>query len=318
MSFEKIDEYTKELKAIKHYDELEKQRDEALSRIDELLEANKKLKMTQEKLSGENVVLQKSLGEKETEVEGLRQTSGVKDKKAQSIKLEADGLRVRVQELEDLKVTAEGKTLSEAEKAFLEAAEDEVRRRANETFNSNKDRWEKSEKPEEVSDQALKWLQHIIENLRKPAPRPFLKEVADVGLPERVEENIQAEVNRRLNTEFERRVEDESSKKALVKLEKMKKEEWSSWFRLNVEPSAEALKSTILTNALRLLKGPWTITCDKCGTVGSKELTPREIQDLLLNMPVTVECINPKCMDWLVRHRLLVNLGQLISYRITH
>ena len=62
---------------------------------------------------------------------------------------------------------AEGKTLKEAEEAFLKAMEGEVRERAQELLNQLKSEWEGKEKPREVLNEALKWLKHVIDQLSK-------------------------------------------------------------------------------------------------------------------------------------------------------
>ena len=53
----------------------------------------------------------------------------------------------RVDHLEKLPSQFEGKTYEDAEKAFLEAKQEEIKRQANESFLSTKSRWEYEEKP---------------------------------------------------------------------------------------------------------------------------------------------------------------------------
>lgn len=322
MSLEKIDQYMRELEAIKNYDEAKKERAEALSRIDELeeaheverdelLQANTKLEGRLDKLLEEKKDLKNRLGEKEKEIESLRGAFKVRDEESRRIKLKANVLKNRVGELEELKGALEGKTLGEAEKVFLEAKKEEVRRKADERFNSMKAEWVKSEKPNEVFNNAVKWLQHIIENLGKPGPRIFLKKLADLGLPAKVEGLIKSEVDKRLDTEFERKVEEESSRKASVKLEQMVSTDWPNWLNANLEPRARELEAKIITNAFALLKGPWYITCDRCGTEQSVELTSQGIEELLRSRYVNVECMNPNCTNW-GRHKINVALEVLI------
>lgn len=323
MSLEKIDQYMRELEAIKYYDEVKKEMAEALSRIDklekdhevetdELLQAKSRLEERLDKFSEEKKDLKNRLGEKEKEIDSLREAFKVKDEESRRIKLEANVLKNRVGELEELKVAVEGKTLGEAEKVFLEAKKEEVRRKAEERFNSMKAEWVKSEKPNEVLNNAVEWLRNVIENLGKPGPRIFLKELEDVGLPAKVEGLIKSEVDKRLDIEFERKVEEESSRKASVKLEQMVSTDWPNWFNVKVEPRARELEAKIITNAFALLKGPWFITCDRCDTEQSVELTSQGIEELLRSRYVKVECVNPNCTNW-GRHKINVALEVLIS-----
>ena len=255
------------------------------------------------------------LEEKEGEVEDLKEVLRARGEELQKTKLEIAALKNRVSELENLKVTSEGKTLIEAEKAFLEAMEREVERRAYDLFNSMKAEWASAEKPKEVFREAVELLKQIIEKRRKPVLLP--KELVDLSLPEKVEEVIRFEVERRLDLEFQRRVEEESSRKASAKLRQKVEIEWPRWYKAIVKPKARELEAKILTNTLKLLKGPWTISCDKCATKQTVELTPEEIEILLRYGWVVVECQNPNRKDLLWKHKIKVVLSNMISTYIT-
>lgn len=314
MSLEKIDQYIKELEAVKSYDAVKRERDEALRKISEL--SGKLQKVMDEKREAE-----KRISEMEGELKKLREELKAKDEELQKSRIEINMLRDRVEKLENLKVTVEGKTLVEAEKAVMEAEEEEIKKRAKELFNSMKAGWEETEKPREVSSEAVKLLKHIVEGLSKPGPHLFLKEVAEAGIPEKVKEILDREVERRINVEFMRRVEEESERKALEKLKHLKEVEWPKWFRANVEPRVRELENKIYSNVFKLLRGPWTITCDRCGSKRRVEFTPQGVKELLRNGYIYVECTNPECMDLLfilpVRHKIRVELKNLISYYVT-
>ncbi|MCP8311499.1 MAG: hypothetical protein L6M37_00915 [Candidatus Methylarchaceae archaeon HK02M1] len=307
---ERIDEYIKDLEAIKYHDQVKKERDDALSRIDELLDTNSNLETKVKKLSKKNEDLVANVSDLEKAVE-------VKDKEIDKLKHISKGLENRVEELEKLKVVSEGKTLREAEKAFLKAFDKEVKIRGDKTFKSMKDKWERSEKPKEVRNDAIKWLNQVIENRGKPGRRLVLKQLKDVGLPEKVEEVISSEINRGLNAEFMRRVEDESSRKAFEMLDQMASNEWPIWFRENVEPKIKELENSFITYALSRLAGPWTIICDRCGSKRSVEFAADEIQMILKHRHAIVECVNPNCTNFIGRHRIRIELKELISNYIT-
>ncbi|MEM0172600.1 MAG: hypothetical protein QXM60_06320 [Thermoplasmatales archaeon] len=114
--------------------------------------------------------------------------------------------------------------------------------------------WEKSEKPKEVLNEAIKWLNHVVEQLSKPGPRVFLKEVADAGLPEKVEQIIGSEVRRRLNAEFARRVEEESNRKALTKRALKAKDYSKAASLVKKVLEDDHLRKTLSKEALRFSK----------------------------------------------------------------
>ena len=120
---------------------------------------------------------------------------------------------------------------------------------------------------------------------------------------------------------FTMRVEKESESKASVKLKQKVSVAWPNWLMYNVEPKIRTIEEAINTNALSLLKGPWNITCDKCGTTESKEITPEGIEILLRKGYVETECVNPSCIDSILfsklRHKIKVSLHDLISASIT-
>jgi len=293
MSLEKSDQYIRELEAIKYYDKVKKERDEALSRIKELEE--------------ENDGLEKKLEEKEKEARDLKGALEGMNKELQETKLEINKLKSKINELENLKVTVEGKTLIEAKNAFLVAMDDEIEKRAHARFNSMKSKWEKVEKQKEVFKTATKLLKQVIE---KPDLLP--KEL--IELSKKVKEIINSEVEKRLNSEFQRRVQEESDRKASAQLKQMMEIEWPKWYKMNIEPKIIELERKINENVIFLLRGPWLITCDKCGMKQAVELTPERMEILLRNGYVLIECQNPNCIDLIWRHKINISLRDLISY----
>ena len=226
------------------------------------------------------------------------------------MKKENKDLKNRLREFEKLKVISEGKSLVEAQKDFLQTMDKEIIRRTNKRFNSMKNRWETDKKPKEVTKKAIHWLEHILENLRRPGPKLILKELADVGLPEKVEEIINYEVGIRLDAEFMKRVEDESNKIASKKLEERVKIEWPIWLKSKVEPRAKELEEKLMKNSLSLLAGPWDLSCDKCGNQEPIQLTDQEIWRLLRNRFLNLNCL--QCTNW-----IKVGIESLINQRIT-
>jgi len=319
LSFEKVDQYIRELEAVKNYERVKAENASLTARVKELesrlaSEAGRVEELLQKVKELEDVVEARN-----DEIESLRKELSVRDGRIKGLEDEVERLNSRVKELEELKVLAEGKTLKEAEEAFLKAVESEVRERAQELLNQLKSEWEGKEKPREVLNEALKWLKHVIDQLSKQGPRNFAKEVADSGLPEKVEEVIKSGVGRRINEEFVRRVEEESSKKALQKLEELKTVELPRWYKSVVEPRIRQLESAIQSNVMKTLEGSWIITCDKCGTKFQIQLTPEWVEELLRTGNIMIECPNPNCVDTFLaftsKHKVKVTLKQLIELK---
>lgn len=188
----------------------------------------------------------------------------------------------------------------------------EIEKRAKNMFNKMKEEWEKNEKPKEISKEAIEYLKHIIRVLRKRGLVLIRKEVAEAGLLEEVRELINSEVERRIDAEFLRRVEVESEEKANEKLRHKVEVKWPNWYKNYVEPN-------IMSNVFKFLAGPWTITCDKCGTSFNVELNEIGIENLIRRGYIEIECQNPNCIDGFIlttRHKIRCELKDLILAHI--
>jgi hypothetical protein len=321
MSLEKIDQYIKELMAIKYYDTVKLERDNLSKEVEGLRAELSNREAKVKELSQINEDSEKKIAESDKRIESLGNELKIKDANIKQSEERVKQLEARISELEGLKVIAEGNTLKEAKEAFLKAREEEIKMEAENLFNGMKTEWEKNVKPKEVLNEAIKWLSHTVEVLSKPGPRFFLKEVDDAGLPDKVEGIISVEVKRRIDAEFLKRVEEESERKAKKKLEHLSSIEWPNWYKLNVEPRILGLEHKIKSNVVAILKGPWNIVCDKCNMKQSVELTPQGIEDVLRSGYVEIECSNPNCTDssWFTtwRHKIRKSLSDLISTYIS-
>jgi len=230
-------------------------------------------------------------------------------------------LSLEVTSLKEMNPFIDGKatTLPQLRNIVAKIKADEIKAEATNLFNGYKLYWEKNEKSSEVNLKACIILNSIIEQLKKSPLRTFLAEAAELELPRKIEEILKTEVEARRDAEFDMRVEKESESKASVKLEQKMSVEWPNWLTNNVEPKIRTLEEAINTNALSLLKGPWPITCDKCGQIDSREITPKGIEMLLKNRYLEIECENPSCIDvplLKLRHKLKISLEDLISTSI--
>lgn len=287
MSLERMERYIKEMEALRNYDRFKKERDQ-------LFQEKFQLKNSLEKVGQERNRLEQELQEKDKELNHLRETEKSKDERLKKNADAIKNLRSRVKTLEDLKAIVDGKTLSEAECAFLKTKEEEVKRRADEAFNSRRDKWERKEKPNAVFNEAIKELTDILDVLSRPGPQYFRKELVDAGVPLKVKEIISSQVNKRLDIE------------------------WPKWFETNIETRAEAIKDEIKQNALKLLKDYWEVKCDECGCVQTYEFTSQDLATLLRNGYTTRECANPNCNNQFGRHEIRMDLKLLIAQKLKY
>lgn len=102
-------------------------------------------------------------------------------------------------------------------------------------------------------------------------------------IPEKVKRTSNREIERRIDLEFMRRVEEESDRKASENICHEVEIEWPNWFRANVKPKVMELEGKIHSDAFKLLEKSFPITCDKCSLEMFMKLTPQGIGMLLRN-----------------------------------
>jgi hypothetical protein len=118
MSIENIDQYIKELTAIKHYDRIKLQ-----------------------------------LAEKEKEIENLKSTLALRDQELQNIRQELSKWKAYAIELNEVKIILDNNnnqnntSLADLAKAFLNTKQQEIDRKATEKFHVVKKKWEDFDKP---------------------------------------------------------------------------------------------------------------------------------------------------------------------------
>jgi len=278
---ENIERYIRELKAIKNYDKVIRERDELSWKVAAL---GTRLKSTSQELA-----VYKEL--KVRFVDG-GQTS-----------------------------------LDEARQDFLMAMDAEIERRSGERFEELKREYE-GEMPQLVYQRLVDivkgrlWPQEIAAVVSTEAEKKvkWILYHSD-NWPDRFKEyyrkEVEAGIKSGLDSEFGRRVEESAEVKARQRLGELVNTAWPAWFNKNVHPRISELEGRANENALQLLKGPWTLTCDRCGTKSSTELTAFGVEELLRKGKVQVECDNPACQDRFFlstsRHRFGVSLYDLVE-----
>jgi len=301
---EKIEQNIKELEAIKYYDQLKTERDKLAARVEELEQEASRLKRRVKKEKDAKEKLEGQLKSKMNELENLKS-------RVEKLELEASTLR------ETSKLIGKEKlTLPQLTKLVAKVKSEEIEK----LFKEYRSRWEAEKKPLEVYAEACKALTQIITTLKGPEPHHFQKELLNLGLPNKIKEIVLFEVKSGFNEEFQRRVDEESNRKASEKLNQLERIEWPSWYAATVEPRIAQLEDLARINALNLLKGVWTVTCDKCGQIFKTELKTEGLDVLLRAGYVYVECQNPNCKDSFLkltwRHKFRASLKDLVEMRI--
>lgn len=284
MSIETAERYIQELEAIKNYPQVKREKEKLFQKVEEL------------KVSLDNA---------------LKEVSSLK-----SLKANLDSAEM---------------TLEEAKLEFIRAQDAEIEKRAAERFDKLKADYE-SNMPQLV-------YQRLRDILKQPSlPEEIAKLInaeakkkagATLRDPDNwppwfkklYEEEVKEKVSTGLNQEFNARVETAATARAWQRLNELTKTKWPAWYQANVEPRITELETRINVGALELLRGPWTFTCDRCGTSSNAELTASEIEQLLRTGQIKVACGNPDCEDkgWFSsrRHTFQVSLQNLIEVRIT-
>jgi hypothetical protein len=239
--------------------------------------------------------------------------------------------------------------LAEAERRFLKAKEEEIKRRAEEQLNSIKHEWERIEKPKLVTDAAAKGLRDVVEHVFDSSPAakaaggnpslptpsissseqqpttPSSQAMQDQELYTKVRSILDDRVRQGLDYEFERRVKAQSQNRAEEKFEQIANTEWPDYYNQTILPLANELEQMISGNVFNFLAGPWTITCKICSAVHrSRSLSPDEVESLISNKSLEFQCYGAYLrsrVNWLdnllgTAHTSRISLLELIQVRL--
>lgn len=296
MTLEKISEYIKDIEAIAQYERVKQERDAAIIREKilggELSRTKEELNNEIRTLTSQNQALNEAILDKEDEILALHKSLEDKDKEfarknkvIEQAGIESANHKVRINELESLKVVAEGKTISEVEKAIIMAKDEEIDKRAQQKSLEIMQNWRTNDKQREVETEALLELD-VIFGLLAGQARYLPSGLSGSNLPNMVNQAIRREVDSR---------------------------QWLQWLKTNVEPKAKYLENKIEQNVFALLRGPWTIICDKCGAKGDFEFAQEHVEQLIGQRFIMVECPNPDCKGLVFRHQIRITLLDLIN-----
>ena len=222
-------------------------------------------------------------------------------------------------------------SLDEARHDLLRAMDGEIEKRARERFEALKEEYEAT-MPRRVYERLVEtlkgrlWPKEIATVIRAEAEKIangilYHSEKWPDKFKEYYQKEVEAGVKSGLDSEFERRVEERAEARARQRLRELANAEWPRWYSANIEPRIAELEAQARQNALQLLKGPWTFTCDRCQTKFDAELTASGIEGLLAKGQVNMECTNPACEDRSIfssrRHTFTVSLHELIELYIS-
>lgn len=243
MSLRTIDEYVRQLEAIKFYPQVKRQNKEGFVRIKEL-------------------------------------ESQLEDAKNQ------------IKELEELRVSSDGRTLGETQKLVLKAKEEEVERRADAKLGAMKDGWEKEEKWKVVRGETNSTLIEILKRLSGSAS-VYPAGLEESGIPKLVKETMDEEVKRRTDATLN--------------------VEWPNFLRSRVTE----MEARIQANIVQFLAGHWEVPCNSCGMVNGWTFDPNQISDLSRGKDVLLQCANPECRGpYGLPYRFRVKLSELIAWSL--
>jgi hypothetical protein len=300
MSLESMGRHLRELEALKLYEGTKEERGGLRKKVAELeaLLVSKDDLIAQSSEAREALVAKLDETEKALDARGL----DLEEKRKEALELtsKVESLEARAKELEGLKATVDGKTLEEVKDEFLKAKAEEIGIEAAKKFQEMKADWERSEKPKEVLDAAVDRLNRIVD----VPPEQWASSVfGPIGtspyskLVVKVVEILKSGVKRGLDEEFDRRVEEKSDSVAQEKLTNLMNVAWPNWFKTNVDPKAVKLEQRITENVFRVLRGPWPLRCDRCGTDQLTTLMDDDIENLLKEGTIRVQCANPQCVN---------------------
>lgn len=116
-----------------------------------------------------------------------------------------------------------------------------------------------------------------------------------------VQQGIQLGIDEAFNT----RVEFNANER----LQQLIQVEWPRFVEENITPFCRNSLKSQLTNMVYT----FIVICEKCGTTREVTLTPDNLAELIKKPSITTDCRNPRCMDFLWRHRILITLGMVID-----
>jgi hypothetical protein len=320
----KTERYFQRIMELENYPELKRERDELKEenlRLEERVsELEGKIRDQAGEIDGLKARLEEEINRRRDAEEKLKfETRGTEElkKTMENLKKEIDSLRIYKLRF------ANGKelTLEQAKTEFIKIQEEEIKKRTNESFLKLKSEYE-VKLPKLIHGKLIELLS------KKPWPDYIegvigaeAKKISDEILyhpgkwPDGFKKFYINEVNEKvknvIDSEFNARVERETSKRVVEKLAVLKREEWPRWYSENIEPRITNLESNIKENALKQLVGPWRISCEKCCTVQEVSLADH-VGDLLSLGYTEVECSNPGCKDWWFRHKIKLSLHNFV------
>jgi len=308
--FEKIEEYLRNLAALRYYPKVKKERDSFALQARQLKKKTVELETQLKTEIGTKNELSSALAKTRSEIDELTSRLGDAQKELSSLK----EFKVKLPDAGEL-------TLEELRAQLLHAEDEEVKRRAKEHL-AALDRDMQSRMPTLVHERLIQilkcpeWPPEIARSIESTA-----RKIADGVLGAREQwpdwfkndylEEVNELVNQRLTAEFERRAQVEAKKR----LEQMKVGHWEEYVASKVRTLGASLK-----DLLNELQGTWRFHCDRCGRRVAVDVSHSDTGSLLRGETIDITC--PICVDpapfpfilSTVPHRLIsLNLDTLLK-----
>ncbi len=309
MSIEETERAIRELDAVKNFGAQKEQLEKALTDYAALAKELKNCSTKLEDGKTERVALQKEKGRCDEVV------------KAQQLELENAGKKISeltgiLEDLQNLRSTWEGKTLTEVITFEQKAREDEIKRKSEEQSKAVIDGWEKNEKPRQVQEAAVSELRQILEVLRTSERHDFQAVGVDLETAKIVSDLLAVRINERADVEFLNRAGEVARRMAKSMFDRDKKEVWSKYIQEHVGPRLLALENLIKSDFRAFISGEFVVPCDKCKSVNQFNLTSAGVEQLMRRGYLMVECLSEACRGRFGGHSIRVSLGDFIKVRV--
>lgn len=298
--FERMELYLQNLEALRYYPQVKEERDSLTVEASKLKEKVTQLKNQLKTETATKNELSSRLTKTVDEAKELTNRLNEAEKELSSLR----EFKAKFPEGGEI-------TLEETRALFLDAEKGEIERRAQERF-QGLEADVQAQMPALVKENlrqvlnSSEWPPEITEIIHSKA-----RQIADgiLGTKEQWPEwfksyyleQVNASVSQQLDAEFERRVQTEAEKR----LELLKAGEWKGYAAAKVMALTASLK-----NLLKELQGKWWFACDRCGRKLAIDLNPSDIGLLLRGGTIDIvcnTCLDPAPLPFIfstVQHRI--------------
>ncbi len=309
MSIEETERAIRELDAVKNFGAQKEQLEKALTDKATLAE---ELKKCSTKLEDEKTKSEAMRKEKER----CDEVGKAQEQELEKERQKTSDLTGKLEELENLRSTWDGRTLTEVIAFEQKAREDEIMRKSEEQSKAVIDGWEKNEKPRQLREAAVSELRRILEVLRTSEPHDFQAVGADLETAKIVSDLLAVRIKERAEVEFLNRSGEVARRMTKSMYDRDKKEVWSKYLEVQVGPRLQTLEILIKSHFREFIAGEFVVPCDKCKSANQFNLTSAGVEQLMKQGYLMVECSSEACRGRFGGHSIRVSLRDFIKVRV--